>query len=79
MTVMTFRFLEVYFFGYTVAFSGYEGESMRDNIIRVRLSDTELEKIKRLASATGVTGMAEVVRLYLDKAYDQIVILNNNK
>jgi hypothetical protein len=47
---------------------------MRENSLRFRLSDMELNKLKRLVATAGKVGMAEALRYIIDKAYDREIL-----
>jgi hypothetical protein len=47
---------------------------MRENLLRFRLSDIELNKLKTLISRTGQTGMSEALRYIIEKTYDREVL-----
>ena len=52
---------------------------MRENILRVRMSDIERDKLKRLEIETGLVGAAETIRYFIDHAYDEVVLKLRNR
>jgi hypothetical protein len=49
-------------------------DSMRENVLRFRLSDLEMSKLKALVPTTGQTGVSETLRFIIEKTYDREVL-----
>jgi hypothetical protein len=47
---------------------------MRDTVLRFRVSDIEKHKLVALAEQAGKASLAETLRYFIDKSYDDIII-----
>jgi hypothetical protein len=47
---------------------------MRDIVLRFRVSNMELNKLKALVPTTGQTGVSETLRYIIEKTYDREVL-----